>query len=85
MCPFLGLAPSGAGGREAPPASGFALLGPREVGQEGFRDGKVIETALKSIAAIAEELEAKTAVFVAPRSSRPPAPTRAWCASSWWG
>ena len=52
--------------REAPPGFRFALLGPREVGQEGFRDGKVIETALKSISAVADELEAKTAVFVAP-------------------
>src|SRR6187431_1254701 len=52
--------------REAPPGFRFALLGPREIGQEGFRDGKVIETALKSIESIAEELEAKTAVFVAP-------------------
>jgi uncharacterized protein YecE (DUF72 family) len=52
--------------REAPTGFQFALLGPREVGQEGFRDGKVIETALKSIEAVAEELEAKTAVFVAP-------------------
>ncbi len=60
--------------REAPPGFRFALLGPREVGQEGFRDGKVIETALKSISAIAEELEAKTAVFVAPPEF---APTRA--------
>lgn len=52
--------------REAPQGFRFALLGPREVGQEGFRDGKVIETALKSIETVAEELEAKTAVFVAP-------------------
>lgn len=52
--------------REAPNGFRFALLGPRDVGQEGFRDGKVIETALKSIEAVAEELEAKTAVFVAP-------------------
>jgi uncharacterized protein YecE (DUF72 family) len=52
--------------REAPQGFRFALLGPREVGQEGFRDGKVIETALKSIEVVAEELEAKTAVFVAP-------------------
>jgi uncharacterized protein YecE (DUF72 family) len=52
--------------REAPEGFRFALLGPREVGQEGFRDGKVIETALRSIEAVAEELEAKTAVFVAP-------------------
>ena len=60
--------------REAPPGFRFALLGPREVGQEGFRDGKVIETALKSISSIAEELEAMTAVFVAPADF---APTRA--------
>jgi uncharacterized protein YecE (DUF72 family) len=52
--------------REAPQGFRFALLGPREVGQEGFRDGKVIETALKSIEAVAEELDAKTAVFVGP-------------------
>jgi uncharacterized protein YecE (DUF72 family) len=52
--------------REAPEGFRFALLGPREVGQEGFREGKVIETALKSIEAVAEELEARTAVFVAP-------------------
>jgi uncharacterized protein YecE (DUF72 family) len=52
--------------REAPDGFRFALLGPREVGQEGFRDGKVIETALKTIESVAEELEAMTAVFVAP-------------------
>ena len=57
--------------REAPPNFRFALLGPREIGQEGFRDGKVIETALKSLASVAEELEAKTAVFVAPPEFAP--------------
>lgn len=57
--------------REAPEGFQFALLGPREIGQEGFRDGKVIETALKSIEAVAEELEAKTAVFVAPAEFAP--------------
>ncbi|MEO7595811.1 MAG: DUF72 domain-containing protein, partial [Byssovorax sp.] len=57
--------------REAPDGFRFALLGPREVGQEGFRDGKVIETALKSIEAVAEELEARTAVFVAPPDFAP--------------
>jgi uncharacterized protein YecE (DUF72 family) len=57
--------------REAPEGFRFALLGPREVGQEGFRDGKVIETALKSIESVAEELEAKTAVFVAPTEFSP--------------
>lgn len=52
--------------REAPSGFRFALLGPREIGQEGFRGGKVIETALKTIEAIGAELEAQTAVFVAP-------------------
>ncbi len=57
--------------REAPGGFRFALLGPREIGQEGFRDGKVIETALKSIEAIADELEAKVAVFVGPPEFQP--------------
>lgn len=52
--------------REAPEGFQFALLGPREIGQEGFRDGKVIETALKSIEAVAEELAARCAVFTGP-------------------
>jgi uncharacterized protein YecE (DUF72 family) len=57
--------------REAPSGFRFAMLGPREIGQEGFRGGKVIETALKSIESIAAELEAKTAVFVAPPEFTP--------------
>lgn len=57
--------------REAPDGFQFALLGPREIGQEGFRDGKVIETALKSIEAVAEELLAKCAVFVGPPEFAP--------------
>ena len=52
--------------REAPPGFDFAMLGPREIGQEGFREGKVVETALKSLIEVGKELEAKTAVFVAP-------------------
>ncbi len=52
--------------REAPSGFRFALLGPRNVGQEGFRVGKVTETALDSIEDIAAQLEARTAVFVAP-------------------
>ena len=63
--------------REAPEGFQFALLGPREVGQEGFRDGKVVETALKMLSGVAKELEATTAVFVAPPEFAPPAPTRA--------
>ncbi|HZO15369.1 MAG TPA: DUF72 domain-containing protein, partial [Polyangiaceae bacterium] len=52
--------------REAPDGFRFALLGPRNVGQEGFRVGKVTETALESIAGVADALQARTAVFVAP-------------------
>lgn len=52
--------------REAPGDFKFALLGPREIGQEGFRDGKVIETALKTLEGIGHELDAQTAVFVGP-------------------
>jgi uncharacterized protein YecE (DUF72 family) len=51
--------------REAPQGFRFALLGPREVSQESFRSGKVIETALRTLDEIALELTAKTAVFVA--------------------
>jgi uncharacterized protein YecE (DUF72 family) len=52
--------------REAPGDFQFAMLGPREIGQEGFRDGKVIETALKTLEGIGHELDARTAVFVGP-------------------
>lgn len=52
--------------REAPDGFEFALLGPRQIGQEGFRAGKVVETALESLLAVAAELDAKTAVFLAP-------------------
>ena len=52
--------------REAPDGFAFALLGPREVGQEGFRSGKVIEMALFNLGEVAKELDAATAVFTAP-------------------
>ncbi len=52
--------------REAPKGFRFALLAPREIGQEGFREGKVIESALKSLSEVGKELLATTAVFVAP-------------------
>src|SRR5690606_32868731 len=60
--------------REAPEGFEFALLGPRQIGQEGFRAGKVIETALETLQSVSDELSAKTAVFVAPQdfnSNRP--------------
>ncbi|MBX3181844.1 MAG: DUF72 domain-containing protein [Polyangiaceae bacterium] len=52
--------------REAPQGFEFALLGPKQIGQEGFRLGKVIESALDGLEQVAEELDATTAVFVAP-------------------
>ncbi len=52
--------------REAPPGFEFALLGPRQIAQEGFREGKVVETALKTLGEVAKELDSKAAVFVAP-------------------
>ncbi len=52
--------------REAPKGFQFALMGPRQIAQEGFREGKVVETALAQLAEVAEELDATTAVFVAP-------------------
>ncbi|HXS31829.1 MAG TPA: DUF72 domain-containing protein, partial [Steroidobacteraceae bacterium] len=52
--------------REAPEGFAFALLGPRQIAQEGFREGKVVETALRTLGEVAKELESKAAVFVAP-------------------
>jgi len=52
--------------REAPADFAFALLGPREITQEGFRGGKVIETALEKLGEVAQELDARTAIFLSP-------------------
>jgi uncharacterized protein YecE (DUF72 family) len=52
--------------REAPPGFAFALLAPREIGQEGFRDGKITESALKNLTEVTKELAGDVAVFVAP-------------------
>src|SRR5688572_17975028 len=52
--------------REAPDGFQFALLGPREIAQESFRSGKVIETALKTLELVREELHAQLAIFLAP-------------------
>ena len=52
--------------REAPKGFSFSMLGPREIGQEGFREGKVTESALKSLVEVGLELQASVAVFVAP-------------------
>jgi uncharacterized protein YecE (DUF72 family) len=52
--------------REAPEGFVFALLAPREIGQEGFREGKITETALRNLTDVTKELAGQTAVFVAP-------------------
>jgi len=52
--------------REAPPGFQFAMLAPREIGQEGFREGKVTETAMKNLIEVGKELDAVMAVFVSP-------------------
>jgi uncharacterized protein YecE (DUF72 family) len=52
--------------REAPSGFSFALLAPRDIGQEGFREGKSTESALKNLIDVAKDLDAQTAVFAAP-------------------
>lgn len=52
--------------RQGPPGFEFALQGPREVGQEGFRQGKVVETALNMLSEVATDLGSKTVIFTAP-------------------
>jgi uncharacterized protein YecE (DUF72 family) len=57
--------------REAPKGFTFAMLAPREIGQEGYREGKVIENALGGLLEVGKELDARTAVFVAPPEFTP--------------
>jgi uncharacterized protein YecE (DUF72 family) len=57
--------------REAPEGFGFALMAPREIGQEGFRPGKITENAVKAMLGVAKELDAFTAVFTAPGDFAP--------------
>jgi len=60
--------------REAPPGFVFAVQAPKDIGQEGYREGKLVEGALKGMVDVAKELEALTGVFVSPpdfTASRP--------------
>ena len=50
--------------REAPDGFSFAMLAPREIGQEGFREGKVVETALNTLLDVGKELESTLAVLL---------------------
>src|ERR1700742_3226496 len=52
--------------REAPTDFNFAMLAPREIGQEGFREGKVVETALNTLLEVGKELESSLAIFSSP-------------------
>ncbi len=52
--------------REAPEGFRFAMVAPREIGQEGFRDGTVVETALRALEAVGAELSADTVILLAP-------------------
>ena len=52
--------------REAPPGFVFAVQAPKDIGQEGFREGKIIETALRNMVDVARELDAQTALFGSP-------------------
>lgn len=63
--------------REAPEGFRFAMVGPREIGQEGFRDGMVVETALKTLESVGAELLADTVILVAPPDFAPTRPNKA--------
>ena len=52
--------------REAPTDFNFALLGPKEIGLEAFRDGSIRDAALQGLKGVASELKARTVVFLAP-------------------
>jgi len=52
--------------REAPDGFTFAMLAPREIGQEGFREGKVVETSLEAMFEAGKELGSSIAIFVSP-------------------
>jgi uncharacterized protein YecE (DUF72 family) len=51
--------------REAPPGFRYALLAPKEIAEEGFRDGKIVETSLDRLEEVARELGTVRAVFAA--------------------
>jgi len=52
--------------REAPSTFSFALLAPREIAQEGFKDSKITDAALATLLAVQKELNAETAIFIVP-------------------
>lgn len=53
--------------REATSDFTFAVMGPREIGLEGYREGKVLDAALATLDEVAKALAATTVVFAAPQ------------------
>ncbi len=51
--------------REAPAGFAFSVMAPRDIGQEGFRPGKIVEGAVRNLCEVAKELDAQIAVFSA--------------------
>jgi uncharacterized protein YecE (DUF72 family) len=62
--------------REAPPGFSFALLAPRDIGTEGFREGKILEASLRNMVEVGKELDAQTAVFASPVDFAPSRPNK---------
>ncbi len=63
--------------REAPPGFRFAMLAPREVGQENFRKGPVTDQALSVLATLGKEISATTVIFLSPNELASTRPNRA--------
>jgi uncharacterized protein YecE (DUF72 family) len=57
--------------REAPAEFRFAVIAPRDIGQEGYREGKITETALGNLRGVMEELGSTVALFIAPPDFAP--------------
>jgi uncharacterized protein YecE (DUF72 family) len=52
--------------REAPADFRFAMLAPREIAQENFREGAVTEASVRNLLEVNGELKAEIAVFLSP-------------------
>ena len=63
--------------RESPDDFGFTVLGPKVVGDSGFKKTKDVKAALEPVVALADELGARAIVFNAPAKFRPNKNTKA--------
>lgn len=57
--------------REAPSGFEFALVGPRELGQESFKSGALVPSAMDILNDVAGKLESRMAIFLAPPDFAP--------------